>query len=94
MESVLIRAISWFASLIEFMLLARAILSWFVHGSRSGLTASLYSFFEMMTEPFVMPCRALLSRFGNGVMDWSVFLSFFFVSAIATLLKVIVGMIF
>lgn len=45
--------------LLEFLLFARAILSWFPQTHDSFISEFLYS----ATEPLIMPFRALLSRF-------------------------------
>lgn len=45
--------------LLEFLLVARAILSWFPQTQGSKLYELLYD----LTEPLIMPFRALLSRF-------------------------------
>ncbi len=45
--------------LLEFLLFARAILSWFPQAQGSKLGTFLYE----ITEPIIMPFRALLGRF-------------------------------
>ena len=45
--------------LLEFLLLARAVLSWFPQSHGSKLSEFLY----MVTEPMIMPFRNLLNRF-------------------------------
>ena len=74
---LLIRAIDLFAQIIIYLLLARAICSWFV---RPGGTAyRIYQLLTTLTEPVVAPCRLITSKFRTGAFDFSVLLAFFFV---------------
>lgn len=90
---ILIKAVNWFAEILIFMLLARAIMSWFVKDPNS----SLFNFYQMLirvTEPIVSPCRKLMSRFNTGMMDFSVLVAFLLISlarnVIITLLSLLV----
>lgn len=57
--------------MLEFLLFARAILSWFPQAQGSKLTEFLY----MVTEPMILPFRNLLNRF-NAVRMMPIDISF------------------
>lgn len=79
MKFLLINAVSWFCDILIFLLLARAVLSWFVNGPYNNL----YKFYGILcniTEPIVAPCRRLSMRLNTGMLDLSVFFAFFLVS--------------
>lgn len=81
---LLIIAINGFAQIIIYLLIARAILSWF---ARSGGTPyKIYQFLVTITEPVVAPCRLITSKFRTGMFDFSVFLAFFLVMIVRDLL--------
>lgn len=84
---ILIRAIGWFSQIIVLMLLARAILSWFVQsGGNSGSIRKVYYFLCALTEPLVAPCRKFLRRFNTGMFDFSVLLAMLLVEIVARIL--------
>ncbi len=76
---ILIKAVNWFAEILTFLIIARAIMSWFVRDPRSSLF-NIYQVIIRLTEPIVAPCRALLSRFNTGMMDFSILLAFLLIS--------------
>lgn len=76
---LLIKAVSWFAEVLIFLLLARAIMSWFVRDPRSSLF-NIYQMIIRVTEPILSPCRMLLSRFNTGMMDFSILVAFLLIS--------------
>lgn len=76
---ILIKAVSWFAQVLIYLLLGRAIMSWFVRDPSSQLF-NLYQLAIRLTEPILMPCRRLLSRFNTGMMDFSILLAFLIIS--------------
>jgi len=81
---LLIRAVNIFAQIIIYMLIARAVCSWFI---RPGGTAyRIYQALITLTEPVVAPCRRITSRFRTGAFDFSVLLAFFLVFIIRDLL--------
>ncbi len=83
MELVLLNAIRWFFRVLIYLLLGRAVLSWFVHGSYGSSTLlRIYDLCVELTEPFVAPCRKLLSRYNTGMFDFSVLLAFFLIQII------------
>ncbi len=57
---IVLQTLIWFISLISFGMLMRAVLSWFSTGEPSKLGSFLY----VLTEPIIMPIRALCDRFG------------------------------
>lgn len=58
---ILVRFVIIFLDVILFAMLIRAILSWFTMGNgQSPLGGFLY----VITEPFILPVRALCARFG------------------------------
>lgn len=75
---VIIQAVTWLFRLAIYMLLGRAILSWFVNPYNSNPNGGLYKFYMLLgqlTEPIVAPFRKLLSRFNTGPVDFSLFLA-------------------
>lgn len=73
MLTVIGKGIYYFLSVIETAIIARSILSWFVDPF-SRFMQILYS----VTEPFVAPVRALLSRFigETPMLDFSPMLAY------------------
>jgi YggT family protein len=92
MEGLLITAINMFADVLITMLFIRAIMSWFVPGMGSS-AGRVYRFFVEMTEPFVQPCRRLLSHLNTGMFDWSVLLAFFLIRIAANILIMLIRVI-
>lgn len=75
---VVIQAIRWLCNIIIYMMLGRAILSWFVNpynANPNGFMYKLYAFLTQVTEPIVRPFRNFLSRFNTGPVDFSLFLA-------------------
>lgn len=58
---ILVRFVTIFLDVILFALLIRAVLSWFTMGNGQS---PLGSFLFVVTEPFILPVRALCRRFG------------------------------
>jgi YggT family protein len=79
MISVLIIAVNAFADVLIYMLLGRAILSWFVRDAGSPLFG-IYQLLIRLTEPMMAPCRRLLARFNTGMFDFSILIAFLFIS--------------
>ena len=72
---ILFRFVIIFLDIILFAMLVRAVLSWFVMGDGSS---PLMSFLYVITEPFIIPVRAICNRFGwfRGLpLDMSFFLT-------------------
>lgn len=64
-------AINLFFQILVYLILGRAILSWFVR-TPYGSLYKLYSAIIQITEPILAPCRSLLARFGlGGAIDFS-----------------------
>jgi len=81
---VLISAINGFAQIIMYLLIARAIFSWF---AKPGSTIyRIYHVLISLTEPVVAPCRLITARFRTGAFDFSVLLAFFLVMIVKDLL--------
>ena len=57
---VLIQCLVIFIDVLCLAMLARAVLSWFIMGEQSKIGAFLY----VVTEPAILPVRALCHRFG------------------------------
>jgi len=81
---LLISAISGFAQVIIILLVARAICSWFVQ--TGGTAYKIYQFLSMLTDPIVVPCRKITSKFNTGMLDLSVILAIFLVMIVSNLL--------
>ncbi|MGN0711107.1 MAG: YggT family protein [Anaerovoracaceae bacterium] len=86
MKYLIINAVSWFADIIIFLLLARAVLSWFVAGTYNNSVYKAYTVLCNLTEPIVEPCRRITMRLNTGMLDLSVFLAFFVVSILRKLI--------
>lgn len=68
---ILMNAINTFFQILIYLILGRAILSWFVRNPYGSLY-KVYSAILQITEPILSPCRNLLSRFGmGGTIDFS-----------------------
>ncbi len=69
---VLVNAINLFFRILTYLVLGRAILSWFIRGSYNSNLYKAYNVIIQITEPILAPCRSLLARFGmNGAIDFS-----------------------
>ncbi|MBQ5770602.1 MAG: YggT family protein, partial [Clostridia bacterium] len=79
MLSVIGTGILYFLSVIETVILLRAILSWFID-PYSRIMQILYA----VTEPFIAPIRAVLSRFMGDMpmMDFSPLIAMLLISAL------------
>jgi YggT family protein len=73
MIGILAVAISRFCELLTFLLMARAVLSWFVnpYGYKRGALHKISGILTQLTEPIVSPCRKLLRNFNTGMFDFS-----------------------
>lgn len=74
-----------FLTAVLFMMFARAILSWFPLSNDNPLEEFLYR----VTEPFVMPVRAIIERFealDSLPIDISFFISFILLSVLLEIL--------
>ena len=61
MTVILIRLVAAVLRFFEFLMFARAIFSWFPQARSSKISDFLYS----VTEPLIMPFRALFDRFSS-----------------------------
>lgn len=61
---VLVKFVTIFLDIVLIGMFVRAILSWFVQGGADGFIGGLAGFLFVVTEPFIMPLRALFNRFG------------------------------
>ena len=93
MASILVYAIYMFAEIISAAMIIRALLSWLVQDAYSPL-GKIYGALIRFTEPFVAPCRRLLSRFNTGMIDFSLFLALILLQAITNLLVRLIYIIF
>ena len=57
---VLIQCLVIFIDILSLAMLVRAVLSWFIMGEPSKIGAFLF----VVTEPVILPIRALCNRFG------------------------------
>ena len=57
---VLVQCLVIFIDILSLAMLARAVLSWFTMGEQSKIGAFLY----VVTEPVILPVRALCNLFG------------------------------
>ena len=93
MAQVLVYAIYMFAEIISAAMIIRALLSWFARDPYSTV-GKIYGVLIRFTEPFVAPCRRLLSRFNTGMIDFSLFLALILVQAVSGLLIRLIYLIF
>lgn len=71
MTTLLISAVNLFFQILIYLILGRAILSWFVRNPYDTL-GKIYSMIGQITEPILAPCRRLLARFNMmGTIDLS-----------------------
>ncbi len=92
----IISVFSLFCQIIIYMLLGRAILSWFVNpynANPNSFMYKLYAFITQVTEPIVRPARNFMSRFNTGRVDLSILVAMLAVMAIrfivVTIFKII-----
>ncbi|MEY8320424.1 YggT family protein [Lachnospiraceae bacterium 46-61] len=69
MQILFIQTVNTFFKLLEFLILARVILSWIPLGRNNPLVQVLYA----LTEPILSPIRSLLDRspLGGMMLDFS-----------------------
>jgi len=72
--ALLINIIIWVSRILIWLLIARAISSWFARSGGTGYM--IYLTLSRWTEPIVAPCRKLTRRFNTGILDISVLLAF------------------
>lgn len=73
--------VSYLITVIQFLMFARAIISWLPVDEDSTIVNFLYA----VTEPVIMPVRAVIERFGwfEGMpVDMSFFITFILLSII------------
>lgn len=86
---VLAQTIFWFGRIIDYALLARAILSWFVRTNYGGenVLAKIYDVLVKYTEPIVSPVRNLINRFfSSSIIDWSIFATMILVGLVVNVI--------
>jgi len=89
---ILINAVNWFAEVLIYLLIARAIMSWFVRTPNSSLFG-IYQIINRVTEPIVAPCRKFMARFNTGMLDVSVLLAFLLISVARNVIIAILSML-
>jgi uncharacterized protein YggT (Ycf19 family) len=87
---LLITAVNFIAQVMLFLLMGRAICSWFARGGGTGYM--IYMVLTRLTEPIVAPCRKITNRFSTGMIDISVLLAFFLVMIVRYVLVGILTM--
>lgn len=79
---LIISAVNLFFQVLIYLILGRAILSWFVRNPYDTM-GKIYSMIIRITEPILAPCRRLLSRFSMmGMIDFSPILALIALSVI------------
>ncbi|WZL74768.1 YggT family protein [Clostridiaceae bacterium 35-E11] len=75
-------SVDYFFKVLDFLIIARIILSWINPNPNSNLTRLLYQ----LTEPILAPFRNLLFKFGlgGGMVDFSPILAVFALNIIRT----------
>ncbi len=77
--------VSLFLGALQLLMFARAIISWLPIDEDSSIPAFLHA----VTEPFILPVRAILDRFeffASSPIDLSFFITFLLLSALQSLL--------
>jgi YggT family protein len=93
MAVILARAVHWFCEILIFLLVLRALMSWFA-GSGSSPVTSIYRFAVELTEPIVAPIRKAMSRFNTGALDFSVLVAFLLIEVVESLVMRLIFLIF
>ncbi len=93
MKTIGILAIYWFSQILIFALIFRAILSWFPI-NRNGAVGKLHILSIKLTEPIVLPCKKILSRFDTGMFDFSVLLAMFMIEVASSIVIRLIYRIF
>lgn len=88
MISILVFALYLFERVFLALLVARALLSWFVQPGQYSSVGKSFEWLVRITEPVVSPCRALLDKAGlrTGMFDFSAVLAMILVTAVCRLL--------
>ena len=84
--------VNFILQVLFWVLMARAILSWFANPYRMGAghpLVRIYMFLGKLTEPLVKPARRLLSRFNTGPLDFSVFITGIFIIILQRVVRAI-----
>lgn len=90
MPSILAYAVGKFGNLLVWLLVARAILSWFAADPYSS-ARKIYDVVVMLTEPIVAPCRSLLSKYLNtGMFDFSLLAAVILVQLVTRLVLLVI----
>lgn len=91
---ILINAVNTFFQILVYLIIARAILSWFVRTPYGNLYR-IYSAIMQITEPMLAPCRRLLGRFSlNSMIDLSPILAIIALTAINNVIIRLLIMLF
>ena len=73
-------SIYYFVRVINFLILIRVLMSWFIRDPRNQFALFIYS----LTEPILSPFRELLRKLGvGGMLDFSPILALLFIQLIA-----------
>ena len=75
MVAVLDRCLMIVCNLFLALLCIRALASWLV-GMNNSVINRISKISIRLTEFLVAPCRKLISKYNNGMFDWSVLLAF------------------
>ncbi|MDR1495910.1 MAG: YggT family protein [Clostridiales Family XIII bacterium] len=80
--------VSLIISILIWILIAQAVLSWFVgpYSRSRGAIVSIYRALSSFTYPLTRPARAILTKVNTGPMDFSLLLTVLFLIAIREIL--------
>lgn len=84
MVVLLIRTVHIMCRIVYAFLLVRCVCSW-MYGMNSPAVAKLHQLTTDLTEWLVSPCRKMISKWNNGMFDWSVFLAFIVLEILETI---------
>lgn len=81
---LLVNAVNLFSQLLIYLILARAVMSWFV---RNPYQNKIFMTIYQLTEPMLAPARRLISRFAvTSTMDFSPIIALFGIELIRNIL--------
>ncbi len=78
-----------FLSVIMMLMIARALMSWFIRDIQNDLFRKIFQFLHEVTEPMFGPARMLLDKLnvGGGMLDLSFLVTYFFLLIIRGLFR-------
>ncbi len=92
MRDLLINSLSTFIAILNFLIFARAILSWFRPPRYNKLYDDITRALDVLTEPILAPIRRLLPLSGMGI-DFSPLVAMILLTLVRDLLAFVIRLI-